>query len=109
MATAHHYRRLQVRKSVVNDRIFTSNLSTPPDKAIPFHHELAQSRTSPARILFYCAEPAASGGATPLLDSRRVYKRLRAEHPLFIYRLEMQGVRCDSDWTPHLLNDSSNK
>jgi len=63
-----------VRRNVIGDRVFTANES-PPDRPIPFHHELAQSAHFPERVLFFCDVPAASGGATPLLDSHRVYTR----------------------------------
>lgn len=81
-----------VRRNVVGDRVFTANES-PPDRRIPFHHELAQSPTYPHRVLFFCDVPAAVGGATPLLDSNRVYVKLRELVPRFVDELERKGVR----------------
>jgi len=75
-----------VRRNVIGDRVFTANES-PPDRPIPFHHELAQSAHFPERVLFFCDVPAASGGATPLLDSHRVYTRLLEELPAFMHDL----------------------
>jgi amino acid adenylation domain-containing protein len=51
----------------------------PPDRPILFHHESSQMHCWPHRIMFYCARPAAEGGATPLADGRLVLGRLRAE------------------------------
>ena len=81
-----------VRQNVVGDRVFTANES-PPDKVIPFHHELAQTPVFPHRVLFFCDIPAATGGATPLLDSHRVYVRIRDQLPEFMDELEAKGVR----------------
>ena len=77
----------------MGDRVFTANES-PPDKRIPFHHELAQSPTFPHRVLFYCDLPAKRGGATPVLNSNRVYRRIAADFPDFMDELESKGVRC---------------
>ena len=81
-----------MRKNVVGDRVFTANES-PPDRVIPFHHELAQTPVFPHRVLFFCDIPAATGGATPLLDSHRVYTRIRDQLPEFMEELETKGVR----------------
>ena len=81
-----------VRENVVGDRVFTANES-PPDRVIPFHHELAQTPVFPHRVLFFWNIPAATGGATPLLDSHRVYTRIRDQLPEFMEELETKGVR----------------
>ena len=59
---------------------------------IPFHHELAQTPVFPHRVLFFCDIPAATGGATPLLDSHRVYTRIRDQLPEFMEELETKGA-----------------
>lgn len=51
--------------------VFTSNES-PPDRSIPFHHEMAQTPKPPAYVLFYCENPATLGGATPIVLSHEV-------------------------------------
>lgn len=81
-----------VRTSIVGDRVFTANES-PPDKPIPFHHELAQTPRFPTRLLFFCAQPAEKGGETPILYSPAVYSDLRDRCPEFIEKLEKAGVR----------------
>ncbi len=81
-----------VRRNVVGDRVFTANES-PPDKVIPFHHELAQTARYPHRVAFFCENPAMRGGATPLLDSGNAYARLRSEFPEGLAELQKKGVR----------------
>jgi alpha-ketoglutarate-dependent taurine dioxygenase len=59
----------------VSGRIYTST-EYPAHQWIPMHNEMSYTRSWPLRIGFFCAQPAANGGATPLADSRRVYQRL---------------------------------
>ena len=46
--------------------------------AIPLHNEMSYAPDWPMKIWFWCVEPAAENGVTPLADSRRVYKRIDA-------------------------------
>ncbi|PXF44520.1 Clavaminate synthase-like protein [Gracilariopsis chorda] len=89
-----------VRTAIVGDRVFTANES-PPEKPIPFHHELAQTPNYPAKLLFYCERPADTGGETPVLLSRAVYNDLQKEHPDFLQKLEKHGVVYSRVMTPH--------
>ena len=59
------------------------------DEVIPQHNENAYSRSWPNRIGFLCLEPAATGGATPISDSRFIYKNLPAE---LSQKFEEKGV-----------------
>ena len=61
----------------------------PADMAILFHNEGAHTATIPTRQFFYCVEPAAQGGETPLADCRLVYSRLP---PLLRRRFEVSGL-----------------
>lgn len=79
-------------RTVVTGNVFTAN-EAPPDKLIPFHHEMAQVPTFPSRLFFYCDVAPSSGGQTPLALSHLVYKRMRELHPQFVDRLETEGVR----------------
>lgn len=81
-----------VRTAVVGDRVFTTNES-PPEKPIPFHHELAQTPRFPRRLLFFCERPGDSGGETPVLYSPGVYEELKSIVPEFVDKLEKEGVR----------------
>ena len=48
----------------------------PKEKQLLWHNENSFNHVWPRRILFCCAEPAARGGETPIVDSRAVYERL---------------------------------
>ncbi|WP_460135958.1 non-ribosomal peptide synthetase [Pseudomonas sp. S1_E04] len=50
----------------------------PKDRMILFHNESAHQHRWPRRQWFYCQIPATSGGATPIVDSRRVFRELPA-------------------------------
>ncbi|MGH9362501.1 MAG: TauD/TfdA family dioxygenase [Thermoanaerobaculia bacterium] len=75
-------------RSQVSDRIYTST-EYPADQYIPMHNEMSYTSSWPLKIWFFCAQPAASGGATPVADSRRVYERIR---PPVRERFERLGV-----------------
>ncbi|MEV0116662.1 TauD/TfdA family dioxygenase [Streptomyces sp. NPDC050844] len=51
----------------------------PPEEKLLWHTENSFNDTGPARIMFCCARPAASGGETPIVDSRQVFRRLDAD------------------------------
>jgi alpha-ketoglutarate-dependent taurine dioxygenase len=55
--------------------IYTST-EYPADQAIPLHNEMSYARSWPGHIWFFCDQPAAQGGETPIADSRLVYQRL---------------------------------
>jgi alpha-ketoglutarate-dependent taurine dioxygenase len=59
----------------VNGRIYTST-EYPPDQSIPLHNENSYSHTWPMKIWFFCDQAAASGGATPIADSRKIYQAI---------------------------------
>lgn len=62
-------------RTVVSGKIYTST-EYPPHQTIPLHNEMAYSRNWPMLIAFFCVEPAAEGGDTPIADSRRVFQRI---------------------------------
>mmetsp|Transcript_59298 Transcript_59298/g.170293 ORF Transcript_59298/g.170293 Transcript_59298/m.170293 type:complete len:774 (-) Transcript_59298:343-2664(-) len=80
------------RTELVKGLVFTSNES-PPDQPIPFHHELAQSPTPPAYILFCCEIESKEGGATPIIHSAEVATFFESRFPEFAKRVEKLGVR----------------
>jgi hypothetical protein len=55
--------------------VYTST-EYPPHRSIPLHNEQSYTREWPMRIWFHCALAARSGGATPIADSRAVYRAL---------------------------------
>jgi len=71
------------------DGVYTST-EYPPEFFISMHNELSYAHRWPGKIFFYCLVPAASGGETPLADSRRVLAKMR---PDMRRRFEEKGVR----------------
>ncbi len=65
-------------RSELKQGIYTST-EYPAHQAIPLHNEQAYTTHWPDLIWFFCETAATSGGATPLADSRRVYRELDAE------------------------------
>jgi hypothetical protein len=73
-------------------RVFTAN-EAPPDVTILLHHEMAQTPIHPSRLFFFCEQPAAEGGATPLCRSDVLWERLAALHPEFARDCREKGLR----------------
>ncbi|MEN2396408.1 non-ribosomal peptide synthetase [Pseudomonas halotolerans] len=65
----------------------------PKDRMILFHNESAHQHRWPRRQWFYCQTPASSGGATPIVDSRQVYRELPAWLQANLRRKQLMYVR----------------
>jgi alpha-ketoglutarate-dependent taurine dioxygenase len=65
-------------RSQLADAVYTST-EYPASEWIPQHNENAYASSWPQRLAFHCVIAPASGGATPLADSRRVYQALDPE------------------------------
>ena len=83
-----HYTERSTPRSLVSGNIYTST-EYPADRSIRMHNENSYSNTWPRKLWFYCAQPATSGGATPIADSRLVYQRI---DPTVRARFEQRGV-----------------
>lgn len=79
-------------RTVIAGSVFTANES-PADQLIPFHHEMAQSKSHPGTLFFYCMKPPVKGGETPIVLSNLVYERIKQEFPDFVRELEEKNVR----------------
>ena len=77
-------------------RVFTAN-EAPPAVTIFLHHEMAQTPIFPSRLFFFCEQPAASGGATPLCRSDVLWERLAARCPRFARDCATKGLRYTND------------
>ena len=73
-------------------RVFTAN-EAPPEVAIYLHHEMAQTPVYPSRLFFFCEQPAATGGATPVCRSDVLWDRLVQRCPGSCRDLEAKGLR----------------
>ncbi len=58
-------------RTEVGSKIFTST-EYPADQHIPLHHEMSYSHNWPTKIWFYCEQPAAERGATPITNDRKI-------------------------------------
>lgn len=65
-------------RNEVAKKVFTST-EFPSDQSIPMHHEMSYSHNWPQRLLFFCEQPSADGGATPVADDRVVFAALDEE------------------------------
>jgi len=59
----------------VAENVYTST-PYPADKAILYHNESSHMSSWPSKINFFCLTAAQEGGATPIVDCRRVYSGL---------------------------------
>lgn len=80
------------RSQVTESRIITANES-PPSEKIPFHHEMAQVPEPPGYIFFYCDIPSPIGGATSILHSAEICKKLKVLDNDFYQKILKEGVR----------------
>lgn len=69
------YKERSSPRSQVAGNVYTST-DYPPDEEIFPHNEHSYSKTFPMKLFFCCQTPAAGGGMTPLMDTRRVYKKI---------------------------------
>ena len=73
-------------------RVFTAN-EAPPTVTIHLHHELAQTPAFPNWLFFFCEQPAAGGGATPICRSDVLWEKLAARYPQFARDCQSKGLR----------------
>jgi len=91
-------------RTQLTPRVFTANES-PASEIIPYHHELAQTPHPPTHVFFFCETPPSTGGATPILPSSEICRRMTEKYPDFMHKLEHLGVRykrvmpCEDDPT----------
>ena len=96
------------RDSVSGD-VYTST-PYPPSHTIWFHNESSQLDSWPRKQYFFCVQPAAAGGETPIVDCREVYRRLDPEVRDRFERLGVMYVRnftegLDVDWLEFFRTD----
>lgn len=72
------YRERSSPRSAVADRVYTST-DYPPEQPIFPHNEHSYARRFPLKLFFSCLTPPASGGETPIGDTRRIFARIDPE------------------------------
>jgi alpha-ketoglutarate-dependent taurine dioxygenase len=72
---AFAYRERSSPRHAVSGHIYTST-DYPADQEIFPHNENSYAHAWPMKIFFFCAQPAETGGETPIADTRRVLARI---------------------------------
>lgn len=80
-------------------RVFTAN-EAPADVKIYLHHEMAQTPIYPSKLMFFCEQPAETGGATPLCRSDRLWEKLTAKFPAFADNCRTKGLKYSNVMPP---------
>ncbi|MEU6189633.1 TauD/TfdA family dioxygenase [Nocardia sp. NPDC047038] len=75
-------------RTEVGDRIYTAT-DHPADQRIALHNENSYQARFPGALVFCCVRPPASGGATPVADTRAILSRL---DPAVVDRFARGGV-----------------
>jgi hypothetical protein len=73
-----NYREAATPRTTLSNRVSTST-EYDPNSPIFFHNENAQCTTWPLHLHFNCIRPAQQGGATPIVDTRKVAETIAAE------------------------------
>ena len=96
------YKERSTPRTQVAGNIYTST-EYPADQHIALHNEFSYSETWPMKIAFCCAQPADTGGETPIADSRKVFNLIDPEiRNLFIEKkvsyVRNYGSGIDLSW-----------
>jgi len=83
-------------RNQVSGKIYTST-HYPAHQTIALHNEMSYSRQWPMIIGFFCVQPAAEGGETPLADSRKVFAQIDPEIREEFTRKQVMYVRNYDD------------
>jgi hypothetical protein len=62
-------------RTEVASQVYTST-DYPADQSIQMHNEMSYSHRWPAKVFFFCAQPAERGGATPMANGHEVWQRI---------------------------------
>jgi alpha-ketoglutarate-dependent taurine dioxygenase len=83
-------------RTQVAGNVYTST-EYPASQFIPLHNEMAYAHHFPLKIGFFCVQPAETGGATPIADSRRVLQQIPTAIRDRFRQLQILYVRNYSD------------
>ena len=70
-----NYNERAAPRTEIKDQIYTST-EYPATHEIYLHHEMSYSHNWPTKIWFFCLQPAAQGGNTPIASDRKVFPLL---------------------------------
>jgi alpha-ketoglutarate-dependent taurine dioxygenase len=83
-------------RSQVSGKIYTST-EYPATQSIPLHNEMAYSLSWPMKIWFCCLKSPQQGGETPIVDSRKVFRRIDSKIQDKFMQKKVMYVRNYSD------------
>lgn len=86
------YKERSSPRNQVSGRIYTSTEYSASQPIFP-HNENSYQLNWPTKIFFLCLVPAAQGGETPIVDSRKVFRRLTPELRERFIRKQVKYVR----------------
>ena len=79
-------------RTKLSAKVYTST-EYDPSLPITLHNELSYASRWPSRLFFCCITPAATGGETPIADSRRVLQEMAPELVEEIGRKKIRYIR----------------
>ena len=82
------YREASTPRTQIHNQIYTST-DFPKSQSIYLHNENSHVMSWPAKLYFYCKNPAETGGETPLIDCRSLFNVI---HPNIRRRFEIEGI-----------------
>ncbi len=85
-------------RSAIGEKVYTAT-EYPADQEISQHNEMSYTTRWPMKLFLFCETPAQSGGATPLCDSRLIYKKL---DPSIRRQFEQKKVKYTRTYYEHL-------
>lgn len=80
----------------VAGKVYTST-PYPEDKSILYHNESSHMSSWPSKINFFCITVAKEGGATPIVDCRKVYQQIEPQVRDKFEQMGLKYVRNFSD------------
>jgi len=83
-------------RKAVGDGVFTST-EYPPEQSIALHSEHSSSTRVPLKLFFYCEEPPATQGETPIGDARKILARVDPQVRATFQRLGWRLIRNFGD------------
>lgn len=85
-------------RTKVEGEVYTST-EYPPERKIVLHNEMAYSTVWPTTLWFYCHIAPATGGATPLADSHKIYQDMPEN---IRDKVEQHGIKYIRNYRPRV-------
>ena len=104
------YKERSTPRTALGKNIYTAT-EYPADQKIPLHNENSYSPNYPLKLWFCCVKSSATGGQTPLADSRKIYDHMSGRTRDEFIKSKVKytrnyGVGIDLDWKTVFQTDS---